>query len=219
MTASPDKVNDSWRATQGRILALAWPIILSNITVPLLGLVDTAVLGHLDDARHLAAVALGSQLFTLLFWSFGFLRMGTTALVVQASGRNDQQQVVRVLQRALWFIVPLAPTVALLSWLLWPLLLPLMGGGPALQQEALQYLHIRLLATPAVLLPYSLMGWFNGQGKTRLPLLMLVTANSINALLDVVFVFALDMTSNGVALATAIADYSAAALGVWLAQR
>ena len=219
MTAVSAASNDSWTATQRRILALAWPIIISNITVPLLGLVDTAVLGHLPDASHLAAVALGSQLFTLLFWSFGFLRMGTTALVVQASGRSDEQQVLRVLQRALWLTLPLVPLLVLLALALWPLLLPLMGGTAALQQEALSYLHLRLLATPAVLVQYSLIGWFIGQGKPRLPLLMLVTANGINALLDIWFVFGLGMTSDGVAAATAIADYSAALLGLWLAYR
>ncbi len=219
MAATQAPQADSWAATQGRILALAWPIIVSNITVPLLGLVDTAVLGHLPDAGHLAAVALGSQLFTLLFWSFGFLRMGTTALVAQASGRRDQAAVLQVLQRALWLVLPLVPGLVLLAWVLWPILLPLMGGSAALNQEALTYLHIRLLATPAVLVQYSLMGWFIGQGLTRIPLVMLVYANLVNAVLDVVFVYGLQLTSDGVAYATVIADYSGASLGLWFALR
>ena len=94
-------------ANQRTIWALSWPIILSNITVPLLGLVDTAILGHLDDSRPMAAVAIGAQLFTLLLWSFGFLRMGTTAVTAQAIGQSGVNRALFVLQQALWTVLPI----------------------------------------------------------------------------------------------------------------
>lgn len=205
-------------ATQGRIWALAWPIMLSNITVPLLGLVDTAILGHLDDAVHLGAVAVGSQLFILLFWSFSFLRMGTTALTARASGAKQLQptndQRLRQLQLGLWLLLPLIPLVMALGWLLWPLALPLMTDNPAIQHGAQQYLSIRLWATPAVLGQYVLLGWFIGLGKTRIPLILLTVSNVINAALNYLFVFHFDMTADGVALGTVIAEYSALILGL-----
>ncbi|KZZ45178.1 hypothetical protein A3759_10225 [Thalassolituus sp. HI0120] len=213
-------------ATQGRIWSLAWPIMLSNITVPLLGLVDTAILGHLDDAVHLGAVAVGSQLFILLFWSFSFLRMGTTALTARAAGAfkiknsgdrqlnpsNDQR--LRQLQLGLWMLLPLIPAVMLLGFMLWPLALPLMADNAVIQQGALDYLMIRVWATPAVLGQYVLLGWFIGLGKTRIPLILLTVSNIINAALNYVFVFQLDMTADGVALGTVVAEYSALILGL-----
>jgi|TARA_R110001583_G_scaffold53420_1_gene164798 MATE family multidrug resistance protein len=210
-------------ATQGRILALAWPIMLSNITVPLLGLVDTAILGHLDDVTYLGAVAIGSQLFTFMLWSFGFLRMGTTALTAQAYGRDTITQEVNgvfdVLKNALWLALPLALLIAVIAQFMIPWLLPLFGdtqisNNSLLQTHAQQYIEIRLFSVPAVLLQYTLVGWFIGLGKTRIPLLMLTSANLVNALLDYLFVYHLNMTSDGVAWGSVIGDYSASIIGV-----
>jgi len=231
-------------ATQGRIWALAWPIMLSNITVPLLGLVDTAILGHLDDARHLGAVAVGSQLFILLFWSFSFLRMGTTALTAKAAGavlRNQPSRsstasqttpsqittasqttasvpYVAPLQRGLWLVLPLIPLVMLAAYLLWPLILPLLSDQADINHGAMTYLSIRLWATPAVLAQYVMLGWFIGLGKTHIPLIMLTVSNVLNAVLNYVLVFHLGMTADGVALGTVIAEYSAVVLALWLAR-
>lgn len=214
-------------ATQGRILALAWPIMLSNITVPLLGLVDTAILGHLEDVTYLGAVAIGSQLFTFMLWSFGFLRMGTTALTAQAYGRDTRNQAVNgifsVLKNALWLAFPLALLITVIAQFMIPWLLPLFGDAQQsynspLQTHAQQYIEIRLLSVPAVLLQYTLVGWFIGLGKTRIPLLMLTSANVVNALLDYLFVYHLNMTSDGVAWGSVIGDYSASIIGaicVW----
>lgn len=203
--------------SQRRIWALAWPVMLSNITVPLLGLVDSAVLGHLPDATHLGAVAVGNQLFTLLFWSFGFLRMGTTSLAARAEGRRQGQ--VAVLQHALWLVLPVLILVLSTAALTLPWLLPLMGGSGAVQEGARDYLLIRLCAAPAVLGQYVLTGWFIGLGRTRIPLIVLTIANLINAALDYLFVFHLHMTSGGVALGSVIADYSGLLLALLAAYR
>lgn len=212
-----------WHATQSRIWALAWPIMLSNITVPLLGLVDTAILGHLDDAVHLGAVAVGSQLFILLFWSFSFLRMGTTALTARAVGArlhgDGEHLISRQLQHSLWLLMPLILLVMLLGYFLWPLALPLMADNPEIRDGAMTYLSIRLWSTPAVLGQYVLLGWFIGLGKTRIPLIMLTVSNLVNASLNYIFVFHFDMTSDGVALGTVIAEYSALILALWFARQ
>tara|TARA_B100001109_G_scaffold104011_2_gene85034 strand:- start:161313 stop:162737 length:1425 start_codon:yes stop_codon:yes gene_type:complete len=211
LTSAPTDIN------QRRIWALAWPVMLSNITVPLLGLVDSAVLGHLPDAVHLGAVAVGAQVFTLLFWSFGFLRMGTTSLTARAYGQ--QSNPVQVLQQALWLIIPVLALVLTCALIAVPLLLPLMGGSAEIQSGAREYLLIRLTAAPAVLGQYVLTGWFIGLGRTRIPLIVLTVANLLNAVLDYFLVFHLHMTSDGVALGSVIADYSGLAVGLWFAHR
>jgi len=216
---------------QKRILQLAWPIMLSNITVPLLGLVDTAVLGHLSEVSYLAAVALGSQVVTLLLWSFGFLRMGTTALSAHAIGeaQRTQQQAqqqtqhsngsVRILHNALLLALLISMPLMLFAFLTLEHIIALMGGSEVIQALAVEYASIRLYATPAVLLQYVLIGWFFGRGETKVPLFLLIASNSINALLDVVLVYGYGLNSDGVAWATLCADYFAASAGLFWAWR
>lgn len=212
---------------QKRILQLAWPIMLSNITVPLLGLVDTAVLGHLSEVSYLAAVALGSQVVTLLLWSFGFLRMGTTALSAHAIGeaQRTQQQAqhsngsVRILHNALLLALLISMPLMLFAFLTLEHIIALMGGSEVIQALAVEYASIRLYATPAVLLQYVLIGWFIGRGETKVPLFLLIASNSINALLDVVLVYGYGLNSDGVAWATLCADYFAASAGLFWAWR
>jgi len=206
-------------ANQRTVWALAWPIILSNITVPLLGLTDTAILGHLDDVTPLAAVAIGAQLFTLLLWSFGFLRMGTTALTSQELGRAGNNATLRILQQSVWLVLPVTLLSVTLALTLTPLLLPLYGSDVAVQQMAADYLHIRFWGIPLTLLQYCLIGWFIGRGETRIPMLMLITANVFNAGLDYLFVWHFHMAAEGVALGTLLADSAALALGLWAAFR
>lgn len=210
---------------QKRILQLAWPIMLSNITVPLLGLVDTAVLGHLSEVSYLGGVALGGQVVTLLLWSFGFLRMGTTALSAHATGAGQiagaQQSasLERVLQNALLMAILISLPLMLFAYLTLENIIALIGGSDTIQALAVEYTRIRLAATPAVLIQYVLIGWFIGRGETKVPLVMLIASNSLNALLDVVLVYGYGMTSDGVAWATLCADYFAASLGLYWAYR
>lgn len=213
MPSLPDPSTTDAAATQRRILAIAWPVMLSNITVPLLGLVDSAILGHLDDASHLGAVALGAQLFTLLCWSFGFLRMGTTASSARSRTPAELQQ---ALQQGLWLALLLVVPVATSGWLLLPAVIPLMEASAAVSDGARDYLLIRCLSIPATLCQYVLMGWFIGRSETRAPLLVMTVTNLSNALLDALFVFGLDMTASGVAAGSVMADYSGLALALWL---
>ena len=210
---------------QKRILQLAWPIMLSNITVPLLGLVDTAVLGHLSEVSYLGAVALGGQVVTLLLWSFGFLRMGTTALSAHASGASQAGRLSegvsleRVLQNALLMALFISLPLMLFAFLTLEHIIGFIGGSDVVQVLAVEYASIRLIATPAVLIQYVLIGWFIGRGETKVPLLLLIASNSLNAILDVVLVYGYGLTSDGVAWATLCADYFAASLGLFWAYR
>ena len=214
---------------QKRILQLAWPIMLSNITVPLLGLVDTAVLGHLEDVSYLGAVALGGQVVTLLLWSFGFLRMGTTSLSAHAMGVAESDMsasagihhsnIERILQHASLMALLISIPLMLFAFLMLESIIAFIGGSPVVQALAVEYASIRLMATPAVLMQYVLIGWFIGRGETKVPLLLLIVSNSINALLDIILVYGYGFSSDGVAWATLCADYSAASLGLYWAVR
>ncbi|MGQ7248774.1 MATE family efflux transporter [Halomonas sp. V046] len=202
-----------------RIAALSWPIILSNITVPLLGLVDTAVVGHLPDSRYLAGVTLGATLFGFLYWGFGFLRMGTTGLTSQAAGRERDDDVRHLLGQSLILAVGIGVILILFGGPLVELGLWLLDGSPQATALAESYAAIRLLSAPAVLANYAILGWFLGQQNTRVTLALLLVNNGVNIVLDLVFVIGLGLTSDGVAWATVIADYSAVAVGLWWCRR
>jgi MATE family multidrug resistance protein len=202
-----------------RIWTLAWPIILSNITVPLLGLVDTAVVGHLPDSRYLAGVTLGATLFSFLYWGFGFLRMGTTGLTAQAMGRESDSEVRNLLGQALLLAMGIGALLILFSHPLIALGLWLLDGSEIATQLAAEYAQIRILSAPAVLANYAILGWFLGQQNSRVTLAILILTNSVNIALDLLFVVGLGMTSDGVAWATVMADYTALAFGGWLVVR
>lgn len=194
----------------------AWPILLSNCTIPLLGLVDTAVLGHLPDGRYLAAVALGAVVFSFLYWSFGFLRMGTTGLVAQAFGRNDQAAMGQLIMQALYLALALGLALQLLRPAI-PYLLNLLDADPNASQLATGYVAIRLWSAPAVLVQYVVLGVALAIARSQVVLVLLVVANTLNIVLDLSFVLGLNMTSNGVALASLIAEWAAALVGLyWL---
>lgn len=186
---------------------LAWPLILANLSVPLLGLVDTAVVGHLPGAQHLAAVALGALVMSVLYFLFGFLRMGTTGLVGQALGAGDSNEVRAAPIRALLVaaaiglsLVGAAPLVLRLADLVF-------APGPEVATGLRTYLLIRLLGAPAALGSFVVLGWLMGMQDARGPLLLLVLTNALNAALSVILVLALGLGVGGVALATLIAEY------------
>ncbi|QTP56630.1 MATE family efflux transporter [Billgrantia sulfidoxydans] len=206
-------------AARRRIWTLAWPIILSNVTVPLLGLVDTAVVGHLPDSRYLAGVTLGATLFSFLYWGFGFLRMGTTGLTSQAVGRESDSEVRNLLGQSLLLAMAIGALLILFSRPLIALGLWLLDGSAVATGLAEEYARIRILSAPAVLANYAILGWFLGQQNSRVTLAILVLTNSVNIALDLLFVVGLGMTSDGVAWATVIADYTALAFGGWLVLR
>jgi len=202
-----------------QVLRLALPMILSNISTPLLGLVDTAVLGHLQSENYLAAVALGGLIFSFIFWGFGFLRMGTTGLTAQAFGEDIKAEVNAVLGRALIVALIISSLLILLRPYIATISFSLLQSSEIVERYALQYFEIRVLSAPATLCLYALMGWFLGQQKVKIPLLIVICSNLINISLDLWFVYYLNMQVEGVALATVIAEYIGLAIALIVAVR
>ncbi|HBM82553.1 MAG TPA: MATE family efflux transporter [Halieaceae bacterium] len=202
-----------------KIWQIAWPAILSNISIPLLGLVDAGILGHLDDTRYLGAVAIGSALLSFLYWGFSFLRMGTTGRVARALGAGSEAQASLELYRA----GVLALALAGLVWLLHPLWLhaglALMAPDATLLPLADSYARIRIISAPAVLMTYAIIGWFIGHGDTRWPMWVLIVTNLTNIALDVLFVVGLGWASDGAALATVLAEYTGLGLALFAVRR
>ncbi|MEX2474516.1 MATE family efflux transporter [Marinobacter sp.] len=187
--------------------------MLTNLTVPLLGLVDTAVLGHLESPEYLGAVAVGANLFSILYWTFGFMRMGTTGLAAQAWGQRDEFAQVALLLRSLLLAVAIGLLLILFHQPLVHLGLTLMNPSERVTELAAGYAAIRIWSAPAVLCQYTLVGWLIGTQFARAPMIMLIVANGLNIVLDVLFVHYFGWNSRGVALATVIAEYSAVAIG------
>lgn len=193
--------------------ALALPVMLSNISVPLLGLVDTAILGHLPDSRYLAAVAMGSSLLVMVMWSFSFLRMGTTALI--ASHYNQAVEVSGILQSALLFATVIGCLLIMIGPWLIELMVGLIGATPEISSLAIEYLNIRFYFAPVTLLNYVVIGYFIGKGLTRINLVLLVSTNLLNALLNYIFVYKLNGFSAGVAWGSNLAELFQIALGLF----
>ena len=190
-----------------RILQLAVPSIISNITVPLLGLVDVAIVGHIGDAAYIGAIAVGSMLFNVIYWLFGFLRMGTSGMTSQALGRRDLAEVLRLLVRSLSIGVGIGVLFFVLQkWLigcgLWA-----MSPEADVVELARRYCYVCIWGAPAVLGLYGFTGWFIGMQNTRIPMMVSLTQNVVNILASLLLVFVCGMTVEGVALGTVIAQW------------
>lgn len=204
--------------THGRVLRIAGPIVLSNATVPLLGAVDTAVIGQLGDPASLGAVGIGAVILATLYWAFGFLRMSTSGLAAQAHGAGDEGERSAVLIRAL-IIGTLAGLALVLAQLL--LFAAAFWVAPASAQVeglARDYLAIRIWGAPATIALYALTGWLVGLGRTRGVLILQLWQNGLNIALDLWFVLGLGWGVPGVALATLIAEWTGLLLALWLAR-
>ena len=202
--------------THRRVLNIAWPIVLSNATVPLLGAVDTGVVGQMGAAAPIGAVGLGAMILTMFYWVFGFLRMGTTGLAAQAHGQNDAAERSAVLFRAL--LIAGAAGLGLIA-LQWPLFLAGFHLAPASAEvEALaqRYLSLRVWGAPATIALYAVTGWLIAVERTRAVLVLQLWMNGLNVALDLWFVLGLGWGVEGVAVATLIAEWSGLALGLWL---
>jgi multidrug resistance protein, MATE family len=193
--------------------------MLSSVTVPLLGIVDVAVVGHLDAPHYLGAVALGAVTFSVLYFAFVFLRMGTTGLAAQAFGRGDHDEIRAGLGRGLL----LAAAIALLTLVLGRLLIEgavwLADPGPQVAPELRRYLEIRLLGLPAGLAGQVILGWLLGLQNARGPMVLLIATNAVNIALDLLFVLGLGWKVEGVAAATVLAEIGGLGLGIWLVRR
>lgn len=212
---------DAWRhaPTHRRVWALAAPMILSNLSVPLVALVDSAVVGHLPHAHQLAAVAVGASLYTLLVWTCGFLRMGTTGFAAQACGRGEGGALRQVLLQGLLLAGGLALLLGLLAVPLSERALGLMRPSAQLQQLTGEFFRTRLLGLPAALASYALIGWLLGTQNARAPLAMLLTTNLLNVLLALLFVLGLEWGVLGAARAAVIAEWSGCLLGLALTRQ
>ncbi|MBB5469106.1 MATE family multidrug resistance protein [Paraburkholderia sp. CI2] len=199
-----------------RVLALALPIVLANLTQPILGAVDTAVAGHLDSASYLGGVALGGLFFNFVFWGFGFLRMGTTGLVAQAHGAGRSDELRNTVVRALLMAAAIGALVLLVQQPLIDYALRAIGGSDAVQRHAQVYCHARIWAAPLALGNYVILGWLLGTQQVRLALLSQVFINSVNIAAVLLYVYAFHWGVAGIGAATATADALGFVLGLAL---
>jgi MATE family multidrug resistance protein len=190
-----------------RFARLAFFNILANITVPLASLVDTALLGHLESIRFLAGVALAAVIFEYVYWSFGFLRMGTTGTTAQAVGRDDSGEVYRTLYRSLLLAWLLAALILALQVPLRELGFFLLGGVPEVEAAGRAYFNARIWAAPATLSNFVFLGWFLGREESGAALVMTAVANLANVALDYLFIVEMDLAAFGAGLGTAISQY------------
>ncbi|PVZ82117.1 MATE family efflux transporter DinF [Serratia sp. S1B] len=198
---------------------LALPMIFSNITVPLLGLVDTAVIGHLDSAIYLGGVAVGAMATNFLFMLLLFLRMSTTGLTAQALGAGDPQRLARTFMQPLLLALLIGLIIVLLRGPLISLALHIVGGDQGVLVQAKRFLEIRWLSAPAALANMVLLGWLLGVQYVRAPVIILIAGNLLNILLDIVLVIGLGWGVAGAATATVLAEYATLLLGLWLSWR
>ena len=198
---------------------LALPMILSNITVPLLGVVDTAVIGHLDSPIYLGGVAVGATATSFIFMLLLFLRMSTTGLTAQAFGANDKTALARALTQPLLIALVAGVLFLLLRAPFSLIAASLMGGSPEVQHQAQIFINIRWLSAPATLANLVILGWLLGVQYARAPMVLLIVGNLVNILLDLLFVLKLHWGVAGASAATAVAEYVTLGVGLWMVVR
>lgn len=191
-----------------RILGLAVPSIISNITVPLLGLVDVSIVGHLGSATYIGAIAVGGMLFSMIYWIFGFLRMGTSGLTAQAYGRRDLAEVILLFVRSLGIAFVLALLLIMLQYPILKVAFTLIDATPAIKDLASLYFRICIWGAPAVLGLYSFAGWFVGMQNSSFPMYIAITQNVVNIAASLFFVFVWNRGVAGVAMGTLVAQYA-----------
>ncbi|WP_254702640.1 MATE family efflux transporter [Sulfitobacter sp. THAF37] len=201
--------------THRRVLNIALPIVISNATVPILGAVDTGVVGQIGLAAPVGAVGLGAIILSAIYWVFGFLRMGTTGLTAQAAGHGDEAEVAALLTRGLTIAMIAGLLVVGLQLPLFLAAFEVAPGTPEVEALARSYMAIRIWSAPAAIAVYAITGWLIALERTRAVLALQFAMNGINIVLDLWFVLGLDWGVQGVAIATFIAECTGAALGLW----
>lgn len=201
------------------VFSLAFPLILSNLTQPLLSMVDTMVSGHLPSPASLGGVAMGGIFFNMIFWAFGFLRMGTTGLIAQASGAGDWKSLRAHFDRALFLSFVFGSVILLLQYPLIHLAVRIMGGSTEVRQNAVLYCSVRIWSAPATLANYVLLGYLLGRQRAKLALLLQVVINCVNMAAALFFVFQLGWGIAGVGAATALADWTGLLTGLLVVKR
>jgi len=203
--------------THRSVLAVAVPIMLSNVSEPLIGVVNTAVVGRLPDPYYIGAIAVGALIFSFIFWGFGFLRMSTGGLSAQAVGAGDTEELVAVLGRALAIAAAAGLVLIVLAPLIRSIAFDLIGASPEVRAHGEAYFNYRIWSAPFAFANYCVMGWFIGQSKARLAFFVQLFLNLGNMGLSAAFVLGLGMTSDGVGLAALIAEAASALLALGLA--
>lgn len=216
---APSLRSDNGPLSHAHLLAVAVPIILSNVTTPLIGVVDTAVLGQLGDPRYIGAVALGAMIFNMLYWAFSFLRMGTTGLTAQAEGGGRKAEVAATLMRALLLAGAVGGGLIVLQVPIGAAAIAILQGSEPVESSARSYFAIRIWGAPAALANFAVLGWFIGMGRAGTAFALQILLNGTNAALDALFVLGLGLEVEGVAMGTVLAESLAAACGLWLALR
>ncbi|WP_172296652.1 MATE family efflux transporter [Pseudoruegeria sp. HB172150] len=202
--------------THGRVLKIALPIVLSNATVPILGAVDTGVVGQMGLAAPIGAVGIGAVILSTIYWVFGFLRMGTTGLVAQAKGAGETAETGAMLMRGILFAAAAGTALVLLQAAIFWGAFRLSPASAEVEDLARQYLAIRIWGAPAAIGLYAVTGWLIGMERTRGVLVMQLWMNGLNIVFDFWFVLGLGWGVEGVAIATLIAEWSGLAMGLWL---
>lgn len=196
------------KSLNSQILRLAIPSILANITIPLVGLVDTAIVGHIANATAIGGIAIGTMLFDLLYWNFGFLRVGTSGMTAQAFGRGDRVECARLLSQSVGIALIGAALIWLIQWLFVNLVLLLVPCSPEVASFAREYFFIRIWAAPATLSLMAFKGWFIGMQDTVSPMITDILVNVVNMAVSYVLAVYTPMGALGVALGTVIAQYT-----------
>ena len=202
-----------------RILKIAIPAIISNITVPLLGLVDVAIVGHLGSSSYIGAIAVGGLMFNVIYWVFAFLRMGTTGMTSQAYGKRDFDEVVRILLRSMGVGFAISLVLLASQHLIANLSFLLIKTTPEVSEFALEYFNILIWGAPAVLGLYGLTGWFIGMQNSRFPMIIAILQNIANIVFSLSLVYVFGMKISGVAIGTLVSQYMALFMAVWLYAR
>lgn len=197
-----------------RILKLALPNIITNITVPLLGLIDIAIVGHIGNEGHIGAIAIGTMIFNLIYWNFGFLRMGTSGMTAQAYGASDMDEAMHIMIRGLAIAISAATLLIILQYPIARLCELCVDSSEEAMRLAIQYFYIRIWAAPATLGLYVLKGWFIGMQNSRTPMWIAIVMNVINIVFSLLFVIVWKMDIQGVALGTVLAQYSGLLMAV-----
>lgn len=207
------------RALDREILRIALPAIVTNITVPLLGLVDLSIVGHMGDAAYIGSIAVGTMIFNVICWLFGFLRMGTSGLTSQAYGRHRLDESRAVLRQALGVGTTIGLAFVVLQQGVKYVALMAMHPTGDIARHAGAYFDICIYGVPATLALYGLTGWYIGMQNTRIPMLVSIFQNIVNIILSLTFVYGLGMKVEGVALGTVLAQYAGLALALWQLRR
>lgn len=210
---------DDGMTPRQRLWRMAGPIMIANLSVPIMGIIDTAVMGHLPDPAYVAAVALGAVIFAYVFWGFGFLRMSTTGLTAQAVGRNDGIEIRAVYLRGMLIAGTMAFVVLALQSPIADLAFILLDAESDVESMAYTYFSIRIWSAPAALASYVILGWFLGREDARTPLFLQVFISVVNIFFSIYFVVGLGWGVEGVAGATVLAEIAGAVVGAFLVRR